>query len=74
MCPEQNPRVSQRQEWRCTVDGKLLGIRYGHRVHIRIGKRPEYFAELPASAVCHGCGNLNELLPEEPSVATGAAV
>ena len=52
-------------EWRCEACGKLLGMVKGKRVHIRIARRQEYIVSGPASAVCRGCGQLNELTVRE---------
>lgn len=41
-------------EWRCVECGKLLGVRYGARLHIRL-QRHNYSVSLPAEAVCPAC-------------------
>lgn len=45
-------------EWRCVECGKLLGVRHGARVHIRL-QRHNYLVSLPVEACCHGCGAPN---------------
>ena len=49
----------QGEDWLCSYCGKLLGVIHGHDVHIRLARRHEYVASLPASAICKGCGTLN---------------
>ena len=41
-------------EWRCIECGKLLGVRHGARLHIRL-QRHVYFVTLPAEAICPAC-------------------
>jgi len=41
-------------EWRCLECGKLLGVRHGARLHIRL-QRHCYFVSLPVEAVCPAC-------------------
>ncbi|HLP65938.1 MAG TPA: hypothetical protein VK181_00310 [Rhizobium sp.] len=41
-------------EWRCIECGKLLGVRHGARLHIRL-QRHNYVVTLPAEAVCPAC-------------------
>jgi len=48
-------------DWTCTCCGKMLGRIYGHDLHIRFERRHQYFASLPASATCKGCGTLNRV-------------
>lgn len=50
--------AAQAAEWRCLECGKLLGVRHGARLHIRL-QRHNYLVNLPAEAVCHGCGAEN---------------
>ena len=45
-------------EWRCLECGKLLGVRHGARLHIRL-QRHNYLVSLPVEASCHGCGTPN---------------
>lgn len=45
-------------EWRCIECGKLLGVRHGARLHIRL-QRHNYLVSLPVDATCHGCGTPN---------------
>lgn len=46
-------------EWRCHDCGKLLGVRHGARLHIRL-QRHTYLVSLPVDAVCRGCGTINQ--------------
>jgi RNase P subunit RPR2 len=48
----------QASEWRCHECGKLLGVRHGARLHIRL-QRHNYLVSLPVDATCHGCGAKN---------------
>lgn len=41
-------------EWRCVECGKLLGVRHGARLHIRL-QRHNYVVTLPAEAICPAC-------------------
>lgn len=41
-------------EWRCVECGKLLGVRHGAHLHIRL-QRHNYVVTLPAEAVCPAC-------------------
>lgn len=41
-------------EWRCLECGKLLGVRHGARLHIRL-QRHNYVVSLPVEAVCPAC-------------------
>jgi len=41
-------------EWRCLECGKLLGVRHGARLHIRL-QRHNYLVSLPVEAVCPAC-------------------
>lgn len=41
-------------EWRCNECGKLLGVRHGARLRIRL-QRHNYLVSLPVEATCHGC-------------------
>jgi phage FluMu protein Com len=47
--------------WRCHECRRLLGIREGDRLHIRIAGDHEYVVSLPVTAKCPGCHALNEL-------------
>ena len=53
-CPNANA------DWRCTGCGKLLGVRHDGRLHVRFAGGHEYFACLPAEAICRRCGTLNQ--------------
>ena len=48
-------------EWHCTKCRKLLGLVRNGRVHISFARGHEYLASPPITAVCRGCGILNEL-------------
>ena len=50
--------VLEPSEWRCTDCGKLLGVRHGARLHIRL-QRHNYLVSLPVEATCYGCGTPN---------------
>ena len=45
-------------EWRCLECGKLLGVRHGAQLHIRL-QANSYLVSLPVEASCRGCGALN---------------
>lgn len=45
-------------EWRCHECGKLLGVRHGALLHIRL-QRHNYLVSLPVEVTCHGCGTPN---------------
>ena len=45
-------------EWRCLECGKLLGVRHGARLHVRLHGYC-YLVSLPVEAACRGCGALN---------------
>ncbi len=47
-------------DWRCTCCGKLLGRRHGSVVLVQFARGHRYRISRPASAVCRGCGTLNE--------------
>ncbi len=51
-------RPSGPSEWRCLECDKLLGIRRGGRLHIRMAGH-DYSVSLPAEASCRGCGAYN---------------
>ena len=53
------PTFLEHSEWRCVECGKLLGVRHGARVHIRL-QRHNYLVSLPVKAVCYGCGTENK--------------
>lgn len=48
------PSAIQAAEWRCLECGKLLGVRHGARLHIRL-QRHNYLVSLPVEAVCPAC-------------------
>ena len=52
------PSILQPSEWRCVECNKLLGVRHGARLHIRL-QRHNYLVSLPVEATCYGCGTLN---------------
>lgn len=45
-------------DWRCLECGKLLGVRRGGKLHVRVHGH-DYLVSLPAQAVCRGCGAVN---------------
>ena len=45
-------------EWRCLECGKLLGVRHGAHLHIRLQGNC-YIVSLPVEAACRGCGAFN---------------
>jgi len=47
--------------WRCSGCDKLLGVLNGERIHIRFSRGHEYLVGFPATGVCRGCGELNEI-------------
>jgi len=48
-------------DWRCTHCEKLLGLKSGNIVLIQFARGHQYRAPRPVSAVCRGCGTLNEI-------------
>lgn len=48
------------ESWRCRACRKLLGKRQGSVVLIQFARGHCYRAQRPLSAVCRGCGTLNE--------------
>ena len=46
-------------EWRCLECKKLLGIRRGTRLQIRVHGH-DYAVNLPVDATCRGCGTFNQ--------------
>jgi hypothetical protein len=48
-------------EWRCTRDGKLLGVLQEDRLRIRFSRGHEYIVGLPVTCTCRHCQTLNEL-------------
>ena len=49
-------------DWRCTQCRKLLGVIQDGGLHLRFSQGHEYFVTLPATAICRGCGTLNQKL------------
>jgi len=45
-------------EWRCLECGKLLGVRRGGKLQVRV-QGQDYLANLPVEATCRGCGQFN---------------
>ena len=45
-------------DWRCRRCGKLLGVRRGAKLHVRL-QGHDYLASLPVEAFCRGCGTHN---------------
>lgn len=56
--PSLHPTNPPTAEWRCRDCGKLLGKRHGARLHISL-QGHDYRVNLPAEAVCRGCGTVN---------------
>jgi hypothetical protein len=56
--PSLHPSTVPPAEWRCLECGKLLGVRHGARLHIRL-QRHNYLVSLPVEAVCPGCAAEN---------------
>lgn len=54
------PTASAGSDWRCTCCGKMLGLRHGSVVLIQFARGHCYRAPRPMTAVCRGCGTLNE--------------
>ena len=52
------PSVLEPSEWRCVECRKLLGVRHGALLHIRL-QRHNYLVSLPVEATCHGCDTPN---------------
>lgn len=52
------PSILQPSEWRCVECNKLLGVRHGALLHIRL-QRHNYLVSLPVEATCYGCGTPN---------------
>lgn len=57
--PSLRPSVVPPTEWRCIECGKLLGVRHGARLHIRL-QRHNYLVSLPVEAVCPSCAAENQ--------------
>jgi rubredoxin len=53
------PLASHPSQWRCTQCRMLLGVIKDGGLHLRFSRGHEYFASLPAKAICRGCGTLN---------------
>lgn len=45
-------------DWRCLECNKLLGVRRGGKLHVRMHGH-EYLVTLPVEATCRGCGTFN---------------
>lgn len=52
------PKPLSLNEWRCLECNKLLGIRRGGTLHIRVHGH-DYAVSLPVEAICRGCGTFN---------------
>lgn len=69
-CPFSHPPAAHRPpssatlppdaEWHCRACGRLLGIRRGARLHVRLHGH-DYTVSLPAEAICRGCGKFNRI-------------
>jgi RNase P subunit RPR2 len=53
-----SPTASAPVEWRCLECNKLLGVRHGAQLHIRL-QGNSYLVSLPVEAACRGCGAVN---------------
>ena len=53
------PHPDKPNEWRCLECHKLLGIRSGASLHIRIHGH-DYTVNLPVDVSCRGCGAFNQ--------------
>lgn len=45
--------------WTCKSCGKLLGVAYDNRVHVRFARGVEYEVGLPVVTSCRRCGVMN---------------
>lgn len=54
------PTAGASADWRCTGCGKLLGIRRDGGMHLSFARGHEYLVGYPATAICRGCGTLNQ--------------
>lgn len=45
-------------EWRCLECGKLLGVRRGGKLQVRVHGH-DYLVSLPVEATCRGCATFN---------------
>lgn len=52
------PKPGTSNEWRCLECAKLLGVRHGARLHVRL-QGYVYLANLPVEAICRNCGAHN---------------
>ncbi|WP_054006376.1 hypothetical protein [Cypionkella psychrotolerans] len=53
-----HPADFLQNDWRCLECGKLLGVRRGAKLHVRV-QGHDYTVSLPAEAICRGCGTHN---------------
>ncbi len=53
-----SPMAPASAEWRCLECGKLLGMRRGAKLHVRL-QGHDYMVSLPVEAFCRGCGTRN---------------
>ena len=53
------PKPDIPNEWRCLECKKLLGIRRGARLQIRVHGH-DYAVNLPVDATCRGCRTFNQ--------------
>ena len=54
----QNRNFAGAADWRCLECHKLLGVRRGAKLHVRL-QGHDYFVSLPVEATCRGCGTFN---------------
>ena len=54
-----SPKPDKPNEWRCLECKKLLGIRRGTRLQIRVHGH-DYAVNLPVDATYRGCGTFNQ--------------
>ena len=58
--PRVTPDLATCAEWRCRACARLLGIRRGAKLHVRLHGH-DYTVSLPAEAICRGCGTFNRI-------------
>lgn len=54
------PHDGAGSDWRCSCCNKMLGRRHGSVVLIQFARGHCYRAPRPMTAICRGCGTLNE--------------
>lgn len=53
------PKPEISNEWRCLECHKLLGVRYGCKLHVRMHGH-DYQMSLPVEAICRNCSAYNQ--------------